>query len=304
MEEPHVASPKTARCRICDEATSPSFDALVLGRHRVGYHTCGSCGFLQTDEPFWLKEAYAAPIASVDVGLLSRNAANADATSLLIDRLLPQAERFLDHGGGYGIFTRMMRDRGYAFLHHDPHCENLFAPQHGCQPQAFDRAFDLTTAWEVFEHLVDPVATAREVLGFSRVLLFSTVLQPAAEIRSAEDWWYLVPETGQHVGFYTVDALHRLAERCGACLRSDGTNLHTLSREPLPRDPFASAPPTPRGPGRRSLLDADFADAMTRLRLRQAEPIGAATKPRQITRPSREAPSAKRLPGAGRSAPA
>jgi 2-polyprenyl-3-methyl-5-hydroxy-6-metoxy-1,4-benzoquinol methylase len=30
-----------------------------------------------------------------------------------------QPENFLDFGGGYGVFTRWMRDEGYDFFHYD-----------------------------------------------------------------------------------------------------------------------------------------------------------------------------------------
>jgi hypothetical protein len=34
---------------------------------------------------------------------------------------------FVDIGGGYGLLTRLMRDRGFDFYWKDPHCENIFA---------------------------------------------------------------------------------------------------------------------------------------------------------------------------------
>ncbi len=34
---------------------------------------------------------------------------------------------FLDYAGGYGVFTRLMRDIGFDFYWHDPYTQNLFA---------------------------------------------------------------------------------------------------------------------------------------------------------------------------------
>ena len=35
--------------------------------------------------------------------------------------------RFIDFGGGYGVFTRVMGNIGYDFYWRDAHRENLFA---------------------------------------------------------------------------------------------------------------------------------------------------------------------------------
>ena len=49
-------------CKICQGETATVFSKMVLGKHEVAYHRCGSCGFVQTDEPFWLEETYASVI--------------------------------------------------------------------------------------------------------------------------------------------------------------------------------------------------------------------------------------------------
>jgi hypothetical protein len=37
----------------------------------------------------------------------------------LIDYAFPDATTFVDFGGGYGLFARLMRDAGYEFYHLD-----------------------------------------------------------------------------------------------------------------------------------------------------------------------------------------
>ena len=63
----------TMECRICSEKTSPLFEHLVLGRHMVRYERCDDCGYVCTEDPYWLDEAYARPINLCDTGIVSRN---------------------------------------------------------------------------------------------------------------------------------------------------------------------------------------------------------------------------------------
>ena len=69
-----------------------------------------------------------------------------------------QSGNFLDFGDGYGVFTRWMRDEGYAFFHYDQHCPNLFAPGHEADISGSVR-YELATAFEVFEYIVEPAKT-------------------------------------------------------------------------------------------------------------------------------------------------
>jgi len=46
---------------------------MILNKYTIDYFHCPNCGFLQTQEPFWLDEAYKDPINISDTGYLSRN---------------------------------------------------------------------------------------------------------------------------------------------------------------------------------------------------------------------------------------
>ena len=97
---------------------------------------------------------------------------------------------------------------------------------------------DLTTAFEVFEHLPEPRAALREMLGVAPAIFFSTELVPAQTPTSVGDWWYFAPEHGQHISFYTYRALQHLAIEFGLHLYTDGFSLHLLSAKPIPRFSF------------------------------------------------------------------
>ncbi len=213
------------------------FSANVLNKYKVNYYRCQQTGFLQTETPYWLDEAYSKAISILDVGYVHRNLRMAEKTEMVIGRLFDQPESYLDYGAGYGMFVRTMRDRGYDFRRVDPYCENLFA-------QGFDdvsepgRRYKMLTAFEVFEHLVDPISALDEMFRYSQTILFSTKLVPNKEIRDSADWWYFVPETGQHVSFYTEAALQAIAEKFGARVYSSGHSLHMLTRDPQVVNPF------------------------------------------------------------------
>ncbi len=230
------------RSEITGGPTAPLFRTKVLGKYDVTYYVCCETGYIQTETPYWLEEAYSAAITALDVGLVSRNVDKVSLASRLIDRAFCEGVRFIDYGGGYGIFTRLMRDKGYEFVHYDTHCENLFAKRFQVSKLSnpLEQPYDLLTAWEVFEHLPSPRESLDEMLNVSDAVLFSTELIPNEQIRKATDWWYFTPETGQHVGFFTAKAIQFLANDLSLHFYSDGRCNHILSKAALTDDPFAA----------------------------------------------------------------
>ena len=57
-------------CRLCGDSTRRVHSATILGKYRVDYLQCESCELLQTEDPYWLDEAYQHPINVVDTGIL------------------------------------------------------------------------------------------------------------------------------------------------------------------------------------------------------------------------------------------
>jgi len=219
---------------------------------------------VRTEEPTWLDEAYSQPIASMDIGLLGRCVHLANVTEAVV-RSMPGTSRCLDWAGGYGVLTRLLRDRGLNVRHHDPHTTNLFAAGLEGDP---GQPWDLITLFEVMEHLIDPGKDLAPLAAVAPVLLFTTELLPEPTPRPGS-WWYYTQETGQHVTFYTPAALAALASRLGMSLVSDGKSVHAFHRPgALPRKTswiirhprraraLASALRRARPTG--SLLDEDF----------------------------------------------
>lgn len=88
------------QCRICG-AESNSFDeALILKKYKAQYFRCPNCGFIQTESPYWLDEAYSDAIVDSDIGLIERNIMLSRLVAAVISFCFPTATSFLDYGGG------------------------------------------------------------------------------------------------------------------------------------------------------------------------------------------------------------
>lgn len=220
-----------ARCKLCGGSLRPFATGVVLQERTVSYQRCSSCFSIFLPEPDWLDEAYSEAISALDVGLLERCVQLANIANAIVGAERLRGGRFLDFAGGYGTLTRLMRDRGLDFRHLDPLCANIFAVGH---EGTLDEHYDLITAFEVLEHLPDPVASLEPVSRASDVLLLTTQVLPQPAPQPG-DWDYFAPETGQHVTFYTVAGLRALADRLGMELTSSGRLVHVFHRRPLRR---------------------------------------------------------------------
>ena len=244
-------SPVSAQpCRACTGPTRPFAKAQVLGHVDVTYHRCDDCGLVMAIDPTWLPEAYSDAIAALDIGLLDRCQILSNVTAMVLRAERLRGGTFLDWAGGYGTLTRMMRDRGYDFHHTDPMATNVFAGGHDV-PDLAGRRYDLVTAFEVLEHLVDPAADLAEAAASTDRLLTTTHLVPDPA-PGPEDWWYYTLESGQHITFYTRDV-------AGAARRAAGLRRR---RDRLLR---ASLPPRPRLAGDAGLLRSPGAAYVTGL---------------------------------------
>ena len=225
-------------CKLCGSESNYIFSKKILGKYDARYFQCKNCGFIQVQSPLWLNEAYADAISSLDTGLVSRNLYVSPVVGKLIAEYFDPNKKFIDYGGGYGLFVRLMRDKGFDFYRQDKYCQNLFAQYFDITDlQDNTKKFELLTAFELFEHLEDPIAEVKNMLVFSDSILFSTELQPN-NIKDHEDWWYFSPESGQHISFYTKKSLEALAEKLGLTLYTDNRALHLLTKKKFQKSPL------------------------------------------------------------------
>lgn len=213
------------KCKICKIDTMRIFDKKILNKYQVAYFQCSNCNFIQTEEPYWLEEVYKEPINTSDTGLIARNVYLSRFSSVLIYFYFNKNNKFLDYAGGYGIFTRLMRDIGFNFFWQDPFTANLFAK--GFEWNKNDK-IELLTTFECFEHLNDPIKEIEEMLKISDNILFSTELNDNKDL---ENWWYLGTQHGQHIALYSKKTLEYIAKKYNLYLHTNNTTLHLLTKQ-------------------------------------------------------------------------
>lgn len=216
-------------CKICNHNLSFYFKKEVLNKYTVSYFKCNYCGFIQTEKPYWLEEAYSSAITASDLGLIQRNIGYSAITNCILAVFFNRRKNFLDFAGGYGMFVRLMRDNGYDFYRKDPFCENIFAKDFDFQDAGISK-FELLTAFEVMEHLEDPLQAIDEMLTYSDNILFSTAIFKGHN-NEISDWWYISPETGQHIAFYTLKSLQIIAAQKGMYLYSNKRDIHLFTKK-------------------------------------------------------------------------
>jgi hypothetical protein len=141
------------------------------------------------------------------------------------------AGKYVDAAGGYGLLTRLMRDRGFEFYWQDKYCPNILA--RGFEYSQGQEGCESVTAFEVLEHLVDPLSFINDSLKTTgaKSFIFSTELYEGSP-PEPKDWWYYSLATGQHIGFFTRKTLETLAKKLGLTyLSSNG--LHIFSQKPI-----------------------------------------------------------------------
>lgn len=220
---------KGPSCHICQTPATWIGAALVRLKYKADFFQCGSCGYAFVDNPTWLAEAYHEPINRSDVGYVARNFNLANRISCLLRILGLRSQPMLDFGAGYGLFVRLMRDRGFDFYWNDKYCSNLFASGFE-EEKATVEQFEIVTSFEVMEHAPNPRTLLVELATKATNIVFSTVLIPFPA-PSLDTWWYYGLDHGQHISFLSAKALQLLAEELGLNFQSDGESLHFIGKQ-------------------------------------------------------------------------
>ena len=214
-------------CKICNEKTEQMFTATILNKYEIKYFHCKNCGFVQTEEPYWLHEAYVESINISDTGYMQRNLILSQKLTIILALFFDKNGSFLDYAGGYGVFVRLMRDIGFDFYWYDKYTTNLFARGFEYKNQPIESV----TSFESFEHFINPTDEIESLLKISKNIIFSTELLPNP-VPKPNDWWYYGLEHGQHISFYSVKTFQFIAEKYNlnySCLGS----LHLLTEQKI-----------------------------------------------------------------------
>ena len=219
-------------CPISGKLMEPVFSEIILKKYTVTYYYCKESGLLKTETPYWLDEAYQNAINDTDTGLVARNISNSNMLEVVLGCLGIENGKLLDVAGGYGLLTRLMRDKGFDCYTTDKYCKNLFAKTF--EPGAHFKA-DALFAFEVLEHTEDPLQFLLEVFRTynCKTIIFST-LTFGNQIPS-NDWWYYAFEGGQHITFYQARTLSLLADCLGCKYYMLNPGLHIITNKNIRR---------------------------------------------------------------------
>ena len=223
-------------CRICSFSAPEVFSSNLLNKYIVKYFQCSKCGYVQTEPPFWLEEAYRDTINDSDTGMLMRSLWHSNIASTMIYLFFDRNGKFLDYGGGYGVFVRLMRDIGFDYYWQDKYTKNSFAQGFELS-ENINTQVELLTCFEAFEHFNEPIKELEKLLKVSRNILLSTEFIPEP-IPHPNDWWYYGIEHGQHIGFFQKRTFEVLAKKYNLQFYTNGQNIHLLTEKKMPISTF------------------------------------------------------------------
>jgi len=203
----NMAESDNIACRLCGGSLSYRFNLRIMRESDVGYFECGKCKSLQTEPPTWLDRAYRHNLSNLDTGAVQRNLHNLAAAYVTCK--IFGLRNVLDIGGGNGLLCRLLRDYRINCFANDPNAIPHYN-QNYTEPDF--AAADMLTAFEVIEHFPNPASDLETIFGAgASIILISTNLYEKAD----RSWWYLAPEGGQHVFFYSRPAISWIAGKYG-----------------------------------------------------------------------------------------
>ncbi|MGF6093783.1 class I SAM-dependent methyltransferase [Pseudomonas sp. 18175] len=212
---PIVFDDAEGKCRLCFGPLEKKFSQVILQKYDVKYYQCDRCGSLQTERPYWLDEAYSNKnLSSLDTGAAQRNMHNMAAVYAIAK--LFGAKNAMDVGGGDGLLCRLLRDYEINCYVNDKYASPAYAQ--GFTVPDYTTP-DIVLGFEVMEHFASPASDMEMLFKYqSNIILLSTELYT----NQLEDWWYLVPDSGQHVFFYSKQSLQVLAEKYNYVVLNSG----------------------------------------------------------------------------------
>ena len=216
------------KCRICQSVVRKEFSSIILNKYNISYYSCSKCNFLQTENPYWLEEAYQTPINVSDTGYMRRNILFSKKLTILLPMLFNMHGKFLDYAGGYGVLVRLMRDIGFDFYWDDKYSKNLFSTGFEWE-EVKGENIEAITSFESFEHFDDPMVEIEHMISISKNIIFTTELMPGY-VPAPDQWWYYAPEHGQHISFYSRSTLEIIAANFGLFYYSVGP-FHLFSEK-------------------------------------------------------------------------
>lgn len=203
-------SNKEETCPICSSKAYKAYESKIMDKYTAEYFFCEKCAYLFISKPNWLEKAYENSITLEDTGILYRNNIISHKLARILFTYFNNG-KYLDFAAGTGLMTRLMRDIGFDFSWYDKYTENFFAK--GFEGD-FSKKYEVVTAFEVFEHLENPLEEIENMLALTSTIIFSTRVLPD-NIPKPTDWDYYGLSHGQHISFYSFTTLNTIANKYG-----------------------------------------------------------------------------------------
>jgi hypothetical protein len=149
-------------CRLCGNLAHFSFQKKIISKHDINYFHCQTCGALQTEEPYWLDEAYQPINEQLDTGQFIRCLHNAAFLDAVTSQLNLSNEPLIDYGCGSGLTARILRDVGINAYGYDTYSTPRLLM--GFQTETLEGA-SIINLCEVAEHFHNPKSSFEHIFS-------------------------------------------------------------------------------------------------------------------------------------------
>jgi len=220
-------------CRFCFSDVKYFSTATVL-RYQGEYYKCLNCSSLQITNAFWLEEAHTNAISKLDTGLAARcvSAGNMIGTILALEGL--RFSRGVDWAGGTGLLTRLLRDQGFRVFTFDKYAQPLHANGFELTKSEASKKANFISAIECIEHLENPIGDLIEFTSTKDYFFFTVdLISEKTPDPSRNEWWYFLPDSGQHITFPTAKGLSFFGDSLGFKYYFRIGSMHVFSRREL-----------------------------------------------------------------------
>jgi hypothetical protein len=220
-------------CRFCSLETV-FFCAAPILNHIGQYFKCSNCSSVQVVDPFWLEEAHSSAISKFDTGLASRCISSANLIGTLLKLEGKESSTGIDWAGGTGLLTRLLRDQGFKIQSHDKYAHPVHAVGFEATDTHAKSDVVFVSAIECIEHLENPVDEIYDFTEAKDYFFFTIeIISPKTPDPSKMEWWYYMPDSGQHVTFPTLRGINFFKERLGFQYHFKVGSLQVFSKRRL-----------------------------------------------------------------------